>query len=40
LVGVSYPDVNTVRIRVYNVTTASITIAAGSVSATVLAKAS
>jgi len=40
LVGVSYPSVNTVRIRVYNATATAITIAAGSVSATVLAKAS
>jgi len=40
LVGVSYPNVNTVRIRVHNVTAAAITITAGSVTATVLAKAS
>jgi hypothetical protein len=39
LVGVSYPDLTTVRIRVFNHTTGSITITAGSVSASVIAKA-
>jgi hypothetical protein len=39
LAGVSYPSPTTVRVRVHNVTTAAITITAGSVSATVIARA-
>jgi hypothetical protein len=39
LVGVSYPNLSTVRIRVYNPTTSSINVTANSVSATVLARA-
>jgi len=40
LVGVSYPALTTIRVRVFNHTTSSINITAGSVSASVLAKAS
>ena len=39
LAGVSYPDVNTVRLTVFNPTSAAITVSANSVTATVLAKA-
>jgi hypothetical protein len=39
LVGVTYPNLATVRVRVRNNTTGPITIAAGSVSASILAKA-
>lgn len=39
LVGVSYPALNTVRIRVYNTTGSAVNITAGSVSATVVCKA-
>ncbi len=40
LVGISYPSPGTVRITVYNVTTSDITVSAGSVSATLICKAS
>jgi hypothetical protein len=39
LVGISYPALSTVRVRVRNGTAAAITIAAGSVSASILARA-
>jgi len=39
LVGITYPDLATVRITVYNTTAAAVTIAAGSISAEILAKA-
>jgi hypothetical protein len=39
LVGVTYPDLATVRVRVLNHSAAAITIAAGSVSAVIMAKA-
>lgn len=39
LVGVSYPDISTVRIRVLNHATASIQITANSVTASILCKA-
>ena len=38
LMGVSYPDVKTVRITVKNVSGAALTVAANAVTATVLAK--
>jgi len=38
LVGVTYPDLSTVRIRCFNHTTAAISIAANSVTAEILAK--
>jgi len=38
LVGFSFPDVGTLRIRVFNTTGAAITITAGSITATVLSK--
>ena len=40
LVGVTYPDLATVRIRVFNPTTSNITIVANTVSAGVLARGS
>ncbi len=39
LANVTYPNLSTVRIRVFNPTSGAITIAAGAVSASVLAKA-
>jgi hypothetical protein len=39
LSGVSYPDVNTVSLTVYNPTAAAVSVGAGAVTATVLAKA-
>jgi len=39
LAGVSYPDLSTVRLRVFNPTGADVTVSAGSVTAYVLAKA-
>jgi hypothetical protein len=39
LAGISYPNVNTVRLTVFNPTGAAVTVSANSVTATVLAKA-
>lgn len=39
LVGVSYPDLSTVRVRVFNPTGSNINVTANSVTATLLAKA-
>ncbi len=39
LAGITCPNLNTIRVRVYNPTGGAITIAAGAVSASVLAKA-